>query len=808
MAAVSEFSTKVSQQVSQRLHSQISPLTEANLYRHTITSPASREAKLKHILSYVEMQRELVALEEEMFRSATEKGRWRNTLSTNPSKSDLALELHNSQPVPSQPVPSQPSHYRHLYQQKQQDHLEEHPNRHQHKSSLLPQEPPQPIHRPSTKQFTLHQTPQLPSTPAPASALAPIYAPVPPSVPHSPPAPSSTPYQTQRYYGQPPRNIDHIPDGLDPAMALPRALPRSMARRDQTLYRDSFYSGIGNDNDWRHLDELDPVSLAGIYVSGDNSQLQQHRLQLQPSLTSPFTPAIKDSTYDYAAISTKNTEWQQSRHQPALRESEYPDEDDQEFGAEIAARQRLQVSISQARHQQLQEQHQQAAPTQRQQPRQLVSPALTFVEKEKKGARFSSRFSFMRGRKNQHQRHESLPTATNDAWSPSTNAAFARAHSLSVRPGNQPPTAIGLEDHQGPEGTNVNSGVSKPILRTKDNNNRVRRMFKDVFNMGSKKKDCRSPESPFRDISLPSTHIRATMTPSPQPHHQHLDLSTQDHYRTAMAQRKGLVTPVSRPATSQSNHHNNDSKHYDNNNGREPRNRRESLVDPIQTLNIQKMDLENGDDFGFPGQDVFDAVESPFAQASLTPPPASSVLRHSTSSHRVFHTGIGDYEPILISAIAVGAAAEQYESHDFNTNAGGQPRTRPSSQLMPVPKDLVDSGCDSMGGHEQYATMSNATTLNHSNQCHSQSHQQQPQHQSSKSNQIHYQQQQQQVPALPIYDYTRGITMSTYDNGPTIVSMGQVQKVDLEGLRQNHQHHSPPTHSHHLGMVAIESAFA
>ncbi|KAG0217617.1 hypothetical protein BGX33_010014 [Mortierella sp. NVP41] len=61
-SAVSDFSAKM----SKHFHSNsVMPLSEANLSRHTLQSPASREAKLRHILVYVDLQRELIALAEE-----------------------------------------------------------------------------------------------------------------------------------------------------------------------------------------------------------------------------------------------------------------------------------------------------------------------------------------------------------------------------------------------------------------------------------------------------------------------------------------------------------------------------------------------------------------------------------------------------------------------------------------------------------------------------------------------------------------------------------------------------------------------
>jgi hypothetical protein len=245
-------------------------------------------------------------------------------------------------------------------------------------------------------------------------------------------------------------------------------------------------------------------------------------------------------------------------------------------------------------------------------------------------------------------------------------------------------------------------------------------------------------------------------------------------------------------------------------------------------------------------------MSSPFGggQTSLTPPPASSVLRHSSPPHR---SGFfqGAYEkPVLITAPVVAGTSilpqqqQQQQSQDLGPMdvgtggaavavAGGRTiRTRPSSQMTVMPKDYVDSGCDSTGGpeHPYATTASNATTLNPSS-----SHQHPATNTTTttiKGGSINSQQQQQHQQQTCLYslpqqlgggsqsqhqkslssDNDLAMTMSTYDNGPTIVSLAQVQKVDLEGLRQSHHQNqlnpTPPSHSHHLGMVAVESPFA
>ncbi|KAF8980133.1 hypothetical protein BGZ46_004591 [Entomortierella lignicola] len=761
MAAVSDFSTKVSKHVlPQRLVNPVFPLTEANLYRHTITSPPSRDAKLKHILNYVEIQKELIALEEEMYQSVLEKGRWRNTISNNPTRSDLVLELHSSQP-------SAP-HLRH----NQQEHLEEEEQKRQQTKQNLYQDISEFYQRPS-KQRVLQQSPPT------ASAL----------YPHQ-----------QQHYQQ--RYQNH--GGLDPSIALPRALPRNTTNLDQSYYRDSFYSGIGQENEWRQLGDLDPDSLAGIQIYGDTTDFQfQSPSQFSPAAQS--SPLNKYPIYEYVATK-KSTEWQQERHlqqlqqQAILKQLQNPDEND-EFTPEIASR----------------HQRSRSASVTQQQQRQLISPPPTFVEKEKKAGRFISRFSFLTRRRQggqQHQRHESMPALTKEAWTSESNSG-ARVNSPLIRAdsrGAAAAMAIGESLEQDEEIMHAERPVS--VLR---NGSRVKKIIKDVFGLSKRKN---SSEAPFRNISLPSTHIRSTPSPHHHSHQQHLDpsVNSQHNYSTLTAQRKGLVTPESRPGTAQSNYptdmeftNNNHHSYYNNNynsyNNRGKKITRESLVDPIQIqpFAYQKMELD-GDEFqGLDVQDSESVLLSPFAHTSLTPPPASSVLRHSTISHRAFNGPVLVEEPTLI-ATGAGGVGEQYKA-------------RRSSQLMPIPKESIDSGCDSMG-HEPYATASNATTLNQTAQL-------LQQQQGSTSNTTL------QHNPNPSFDNDRRstltMTMSMYDNGPAMVSLGQVQKVDLEGLRQNHQHHSPPSpsrstpppplptasvavaapqHSHAISMIAVEAPFA
>ncbi|KAG0288976.1 hypothetical protein BGZ96_007352 [Linnemannia gamsii] len=646
-----------------------------------------------------------------------------------------------------------------------------------------------------------------------------------------------------------------------------------MTHHDQTLYRDSFYSGIGQENDWRQLEELDPDSLAGIHLYGDTSNLHPHTQhhQQQPSPAAASSPLNKYPTYEHTpALAPRNSDWQHERHlqqlqqQAILRQLQYPDDEDDEDDAKVqmaTRHHRRQHSIAQAQQLQFEQQ-------QRQQ-RQLVSPPPTFIEKEKKAGRFSSRFSFLTRRRQQpqqqpqHQRSDSMPSTSIEPWlnnSQNNSGGLNRINSLGHRRGSGNllvVTTAGAGGARSPLLPLSGPGATTPIDEEQEhfreegysankNKSRVKQMFKEVFGISRKKN--LSPDLAFRDISLPSTHIRSSSTPANHHqqlygHPQHLDssINSQQHYSTVVAQRKGLITPVSRPDTAQSSYRtgNDNNSRMNNNNNRSKA--RESLVDPVQQLGFQKMEFDEDCDLLGDGDGAFPEGHNPYGQTSLTPPPASSVLRHSTSPHRGFLGGSGEYEPVLINPAVVNhnnSQQQQSQPYALGLQEGGpggavvggrtSRTTRPPSQMINTPpnKDYIDSGCDSSGGHEQpYTTASNATTLN--------------QHHTTtatttvKGGSIYSQQQQQQPylysspqPAIGgsggqhkkslSYDYDQAMTMSTYDNGPTIVSMAQVQKVDLEGLRQSHHgqhyhgHLQTPTahHSHHLGMVAVESSYA
>ncbi|KAF9080561.1 hypothetical protein BGX23_001963 [Mortierella sp. AD031] len=251
-SAVSDFSAKM----SKHFHSNsVMPLSEANLSRHTLQSPASREAKLRHILVYVDLQRELIALAEEeehggkvhnrhhqhravkekksailstneledpsgeeviVEGGATSRGLWHNSNNTQPKRSDLASLLHNSarheQPHAPSPAP-QLTHERQRPEQQQQQHQQQ---KH-HQSSAI--------------------------------------SPTPIALRHQDSVAESLRQQRQHHQQQQERNTRQM-DALDPSLALPRALPRSR----MPGYRDSYNSAADLDAEWQMVDDVGPDS--------------------------------------------------------------------------------------------------------------------------------------------------------------------------------------------------------------------------------------------------------------------------------------------------------------------------------------------------------------------------------------------------------------------------------------------------------------------------------------------------------------------------------------------------------------------
>ncbi|KAF9578329.1 hypothetical protein BGW38_005928, partial [Lunasporangiospora selenospora] len=771
-------------------------------------NPVSREAKLKHILGYVAMQRELIVLEDDPYRT-DDAGSWpqsgfgRKPTRNDPAATDgfidsSAQNLHHraSSPPPLPPLP--PPHQRHVRPPRHESHQVQ--TQQSRRTSQL-------ISQPLSQQ----QQQQFPSQPAYHSQ-----------------------YQCQ-----------DEPDGLDPAMALPRALPRSSVRQEpahpahpshqypshrQSIPRDSFYSGIGQENDWRHLEELDPDSLAGIHLYGDPAELQRLQ-QLSPAAaSSPLVNVnasngnngLKYPIYEYSP--TLASVRHPREHQPSnFRQVQYPEYD--EADDEGVDEQDFEVDMALRQHRRHSQHMGQRRPPQ---SRQVISPAPNSIDREKKNNRFTSRFSFLtRRRVVQHQRHESMPAVPKEPWSGvDSNSGHTKVHSLTQRRSNGQLSGTMVVEDEGEGGY----GATKP-----KGSNKVKKLLKGVFGISGKKKD-HSPESSIRDISMPSTyHARASSAPPNQLHsNQETSIHSTNLYTPAAPPRRGLVTPVSRPGTSHSNYQNN------NNSNSVKNTRRESLVDPSPNPRSYQ-ELEDEDEMDLPRQSSYGNVHGHFVQTSLTPPPVSSVLRHSASSHRLFANqghpvrSSQHQESELERSFIYGNATGRHSSSHIQDlkSAGlptvstvaaavvpgaGRPKPRPVSQMVVLPSNNyrrstnyghVQQGISLKGntsGEYDYTSTSNGTTLNNNS---SSSHSNGNGNSNGNGGGYFSQFSQPQNPQrkhqrLPSFDYDR-YESTMYDNGPTLVSKVQVQRVDLEGLRQDHSHHS---HPHHLRMVPVEAPFA
>ncbi|GJJ69705.1 hypothetical protein EMPS_02053 [Entomortierella parvispora] len=857
MAAVSDFSARVSKQAGQqqRIPVQIGRLTEANLYRHTIISPPSREAKLKHILDYVELQRELIALEEDLYRTATERSLWRSSSSPTPTPTpnnnnnsnsrnnniNNDVEVHSRSNTPPALLPRPPPRYTaaNVAPVQEDSPSQSRGDLHRQSTSLpygdslqqLMQQYPSHLHQPSS--ITLPQPPvrrrSHGRTPTPQQ-------------------------QQQQLQQQQQQQFDLYPDGLDPRVALPRALPRSMAHHDQSLYRDSFYSGIGQENDWRQLEELDPDSLAGIHLYGDTSDLQLigqnafQQQQHQQSLPYEMSPAIASSPLNKYPIYEltparplehyRQQEQQYPQQQPPspfnYRPMHYPGDDEEEMEVSMATRHRRQHSASmlQQQQQQLQQQHQQQSAQQQQlsrqqsmrdrksPERQLYSPTSNPMEKEKKQGRFSTRFSFLTRRRQpeqQHHRHESMPGGpSRDPWLQADSQA--KYQSLGHRSGRQAAMAIEEAEDEEDETSQywqnghirVASRIDSPVQQKpkSGHGNRVKQLFKDVFGRSSKKNAAPEPGT-IQEISLPDTHRttpphlqhqRLYGSPSPQ-----IDAATfQSPYSYSthsMLPPRRAMSPVSRPSTAQSMER---QGYYPGRASFSHNPIRESLVDPIQ-YSLSYTNLNPGDENEYLIRNQANSrAHSPYALTSLTPPPSGpppSAMRQSMGPRKPSALLGG-----MLMSVATASAADQQQlkQGDFMSPSQQQQsqqqqqvykqsvvnnvdryRARRSSQLIPIPKDNVDSGCDSVGGYEPHTTASNATTL-HPNLPSAKQELTTTPTQSTLPLQVQQQNGKHLIHHIPSssIDFDRDMTLSstTYDNGPVLVSMAQVQKVDLEGL--------------------------
>ncbi|KAG0065278.1 hypothetical protein BGZ89_008475 [Linnemannia elongata] len=569
-SAVSDFSAKM----SKHFHSNsVVPLSEANLSRHTLQSPASREAKLRHILVYVDLQRELIALAEEeehnsarlhphhqqhrtvrekksatlsvktndlahpngeeegvfttVVESRNSRGLWHNNNNTQPKRSDLAILLHNStrHEQPHASSTPQQTHERQLQEQLQ---------------LFQPQ------------QQNKHHQPSVSPSPIPLR--------------HHDSAVESLRQQRQHHQQQQERNTRQT-DALDPSLALPRALPRHRMPE----YRDSYLSA-DLDAEWQIIDDVGPDS-----PTIPNSHYPAFE----------FAPGHNESRYALPF---------QTSSKSAERPIQYRR---REESAEEVALQRQ--------------------PLQRQ----------TSFEKEKKAGRFG-RFSLPGKSKRAsttHRRKESLPEMSKAAGGgegAGEEGVQARSFSMLSKDKDkdnkdrvrfQEGTVAAVD---GVEST-LNQSASMVKRRSK-----VRQLLSEIFKKTPKQQQQSqviSAPSPVRRAYPGSGHnilVSASITPQDLPPRAGTSLS---HYA-----RESMVDPslqremyqIQTPPPTQEHlilaENNNDINNNNNNNNNNDN----------DTINGSNKDNNVNDDDD-------NGAEAPFlGQTSLTPPPAASVLRYST----------------------------------------------------------------------------------------------------------------------------------------------------------------------------------
>ncbi|KAF9213452.1 hypothetical protein BGZ59_005321 [Podila verticillata] len=702
--------TELSAKMSKHFHyNSVMPLSEANLSKHTLQSPPSREAKLKHILVYVDLQRELIALEEQVY-SETEKNNNVNNMNnmsdrrTTPSpsspdantfatvrssplsptlsltkdkekekeqRSEMASMLHNSTfqhlHHPSKPTPESTPHTALHYttqqqQQYQNRHQYQQKHLHNHEGQQQQHQQQQQEEASSQPEYTythLHEK-QLSTRPVSPDLHIATRRNLSPSImPQQHTHTDVDPYHAQQTQ---PQNQSHNliqnnttfhhyrqgphPNPLDPSLALPRALPRSMSNQDRPLYRNMFLSD---------QDTSPP--------SSPPPQLRS-RHAVSPS---PINITFEPSTpFKHEII-------------PGARRTESP----------VA---------------------------------QSPSPS---TPSEKKG-RFS-RFSFLgrsTSRAQNHKRHESVPATKTDPWCNAKERERAKFSSLTYRSGSRlAGSGSGMEVTGPMEDSRYDHPQQQqrqPQQEQTTPKSKVKRLFQDIFksSTSSSSKSKKISEHTAREISLPSTYLgqqpesalegsrqaqcyynprhslvrSSTAVPipsypnvktSPPPHQQEQEQHrSQNNYLThpyirpstslATYMRESLVDPVqpSPYRTSMSSleqQHLQSSLYYYPDHQQQHYQNMEQLQQQQQRQKEERRGLlhhHNEDD-----DDSYMRAYAPLAQASLTPPPASSVLRHSTSSNRIFGLVSDDFDQVN----GGGGGGEACRS---------RPRTRPSSQLI------------------------------------------------------------------------------------------------------------------------------
>ncbi|KAG0097037.1 hypothetical protein BGZ93_003522 [Podila epicladia] len=677
--------SELSAKMSKHLHyNSVMPLSEANLSKHTLQSPPSREAKLKHILIYVDLQREL-ALEEQAdleernmsldrktpSPSSPNTGANTNAFATRSSplsptlssitkdnekerKEEMASTLHNNlHLLHSSKTPETTPHTAHDSQHQYQLY-EKQKHLHNHEGQQQQQKKDEEEAHLHEKQISKRPTsPGLYTGRSLSSSVMPRqYADVDPFHPQQQTQPLNHNLIQNNTAFHHFRHGPH-PNPLDPSLALPRALPRSMLHQERMFLSDD---GTGQ--------TLTPPSSPPPHF--------RPRRSISPS---PINILFEPST---------------------------------PFKHEKVPEHRSESPVAQ-------------------------SPSPTTPSEKK--SRFS-RFSFLgrsTPRTQNHKRHESVPATKADPWLNAKDRERSKFHSLSYRSGSRMAVSgPGMEiagvfddsrydQHQQPP---------QPSQPLSPKSSKVKRLFQDIFKSSSSSstRNKKATMHTAREISLPSTYLgqqpESALEGSPQ---------AQSYYnpRHSLIRNSAAPIPLSYPVKTtspppppqkqQQQQEASQNNYTHHRNSRPPTSlstyMRESLVDPVQQLShyrplsssleqpqlqsslyyypdhqqqhYQNMELQlqqqqqqqqtkeerrgllhHYNDAMDDEDDDYMRAYAPYAQASLTPPPASSVVRHSTSSNRIF-----------------GLMSEDFDqpSGSNNTGTGGcrsRPRTRPSSQLI------------------------------------------------------------------------------------------------------------------------------
>ncbi|KAF9975932.1 hypothetical protein BGZ73_000221 [Actinomortierella ambigua] len=694
--------------IPDRFHySSVMPLTEANLYKHTIKNPSSREEKLKHVLGYVDQQCDLVIQEQQAYLSWIDTTRWsqdpNNLRPVAVDRQDYhqppvrlsQLDPHpdfsatfvpaSLQQRPRKPAAAERSTTATAWEPVARDQRQvQEPSNAILSDPGRPKSPTVPT-RPQRRQRLQH-LPLQPSSSPTGQQQSPLTEQHPDLRFDSPSLTMRQQQYPQQHHRQhlhshldqdvePYRYTNFGLNGLDPSVALPRALPRSMMRTramdassppDSPTVRDSFQSGYTPVVDeWSRLDDpsagLSDPYLYSSFPSQKRQNDQQH-LEARLQQESPLSQYLLNNT-------TANTSGHHQQHQ-------------QQQTSDGASK-----------------------------------------PKSSKASRWIARFSLLSKRA---QRHESMPTSISEPWTTpaerkNATAVHQRFHSMTQRSGAE---VVAAELTAGP-GSKAASNQS---------GGRVKRLF-GVFQRRSSKDTKGSSQDPYHQFQeltgenesdqrsnrarsplgdYPSYHLQSSQQRPTQPVKH-----SQPHQQPQQIQQRQQGTPQSSSPTMQLQISNSPHRQSTMSPMSQPLSLsndglNESLVDPLQQMPVcEKDDLQDSE-----------SIDSPYRPISLTPPPPSSVMRHSN----VFGQSLNN----VSSSVYIQNSGNGHGNNSSNgvaTQVHNKSR-RPSSQILP----FAFTKGEPLG--------------------------------STSESQLNSRR-------------------SMYDQGPTMVAIAQVQKADLDGLQQN-----------------------